>query len=200
MRIHWLQDRTKKEVEFTINEDELRTIAFDDVLIDLPTGRITVAGNSPALPETLALAVCVGVLYVTCQRRTLAGSQSTKSYKSIGGTSLLIDNSSAASISKRKVKVGGGAASRKNRRRTQKRKMSASFTFLLACGLQVDVLLPSARNTISRAEANGLVQGQGQNGGVDSKDINPYLNGHAKATDAYDDGTANPERYRDVKL
>ena len=179
----------------------MRVLAFDDVMIDLPTGKITVAGTTPSLPETVTLAVCVGVLFVMCQRRAILGFSSVKSYRSVGGASMMTDTSSTAgSVNKRRMMRQSPKLSRKNYRRTNRRKMSASFTFLLACGLQVDMLLPTPRNSLSRADARPL------NDVVDSSDVKPHLNGvlglsnHTKTDSLYDSGRDDPERYKDVKL
>jgi hypothetical protein len=147
-----------------IRDDELQSIQTDAVTIDMPTGRITYSGPGDAIAESLAWSFCVGYLYVVAQRSSIVGgsaigllnnSAQTGSRQSDAG----LDSSPTASVSKKsRFSVKSHML---NKKMSKRRKMSASFTFLLACGLQIDAALysPSSNGAAALlASASGSVK------------------------------------------
>lgn len=149
-----------------IRDDELQIIKTETVTIDLPTGRLSVDSTCEWLPEQITWAFCVGTLYVVAQKTAssaasatasrpsslLAGSVRSVQFSSSAsdpevesiGTSATTSAAAKKSKSSSNSSSGGGgrtphAVSQK--KLAKRRKMSASFTFLLACGLQIDATL-----------------------------------------------------------
>lgn len=142
MRVHFLQ--TKTHATYTIRDDELQNITCGQVSIDMPTGKLTVQAECEELAEYLTLAFSVGMLFVTCQRRSMSAmpygtpNGSVRSSHSFGS----FGDIPTGDIPKEPKRSFGrfSAKSHMNRKKLNKRrKMSASFTFLLASGLQIDV-------------------------------------------------------------
>ena len=181
-----------------IRDDELQSIQTDAVTIDMPTGRITYSGPGDAIAESLAWSFCVGYLYVVAQRSSIVGgsaigllnnSAQTGSRQSDSG----LDSSPTASVSKKsRFSVKSHML---NKKMSKRRKMSASFTFLLACGLQIDAALysPSSNGAAALlASASGLVKSasaKSRNGDPQPHRLDPvdvHENGSGRATEAPD--------------
>ena len=126
-----------------MRDDELQTITIDNVSIDLPIGRVTIAAGCRLLAEHVALAFAVGTLFVQCQRTAaMAAAVSWIGDGSVRSTRSVDSSESAGSKSLQGKTLGVARLSVKRRlsekKRSRRRKISASFTFLLACGLRID--------------------------------------------------------------
>lgn len=123
------------------------------VTIDLPTGRLSVDSTCEWLPEQITWAFCVGTLYVIAQKSSLSLSSSSVaasrlssllagSVRSVQWSSTSdLEVESISSAKKSKSSSGGKTHVISQKKLAKRRKMSASFTFLLACGLQIDATL-----------------------------------------------------------
>lgn len=171
--------RTRKTSRFTIRDDEMQTIKLEQVTIDMPTGRVMLGTSCTEPAESIALAFCVGVLFLACQRQAVmapSASSLSGSVRSLSQLKMATGSESRDAISGSDklqaalAKHGGGSGARmgaktklQQRKRTRRRKMSASFTFLLACGLQIEsyyhsISQPASRNgTLSRSDAPPLI-------------------------------------------
>ena len=128
-----------------VRDDELQTINIDNVSIDLPIGRVTIAAGCRLLAEHVALAFAVGSIFVQCQRTAALSAVAWPgdgSVRSVRSTRSIDSCESAGSKSLPGKTLGVARLSVKRRlsekKRSRRRKISASFTFLLACGLRID--------------------------------------------------------------
>ena len=158
----------------------MQTIKLEQVTIDMPTGRVMLGTTCNEPAESIALAFCVGVLFLACQRQavmaptapSLSGSvRSLSQIKMATGSDSRDAISGSESLQQALAKHGGGSTGARmgaktklqQRKRTRRRKMSASFTFLLACGLQIEsyyhsISQPTSRNgTLSRTDDPPLI-------------------------------------------
>lgn len=127
-----------------IRDDELQSIKSDVITVDLPTGRLTVDSACEWLPEQITWAFCAGTLFVVAQKTSAVPYPSSLSTGSVRSAQW-------SSVSDPEVESIGTAATKKSKlsakahiqqkKMAKRRKMSASFTFLLACGLQIDAAL-----------------------------------------------------------
>lgn len=127
-----------------IRDDELQIIKSDVIAVDLPTGRLTIDSACDWLPEQITWAFCAGTLFVVAQKTSAVpypSSLSTGSVRSAQWSSVSdpeVDSIGTAATKKSKLSAKAHIQQKKMAKR---RKMSASFTFLLACGLQIDAAL-----------------------------------------------------------
>ena len=216
---------SKAVTRYTVRDDEMQTIKLNHVTVDMPTGRLTLGTSCEHSAENIALAFCVGVLFLTCQHKavmtsaTLSGSVRSLSQVKLAAAGAADDNASetTASGGQESGQSKYTTSSRFNaknklqqRKRTRRRKMSASFTFLLACGLQVEsfyhsISQPPSLNGTLRGEAptitnregdvqfgtNALVNGGGGGGQVSNGRARVNHNESPRLSD---------DRYMDIHL
>ncbi len=160
-----------RRLDFDIREDELQTIRFADVRIDLPTGRVYVDSRCDSVAEFVTLAFTVGSLFVTCQKKVsmnfpimaAIGTGSVRSVKSAHSDGTLDFDNDSNSMSSGNKGSGGFArlsAKVRNKKLSRRRKLSASFSFLLACGLQVGVALYGTPSPSRKSSATNLAQAE----------------------------------------
>jgi hypothetical protein len=139
--------------------------------VDLPTGRMTIDACVEPLAEYIALAFTVGILFVAIQKTSFqlepADSYPTGSIRSTlstprRGSPVPSETSGRSGTSRNLAK----ARQQKKKAATKRRKMSASFTFLLACGLQVDLALYGTLSDGDRASIASLGHSSALNGNV----------------------------------
>ena len=212
---------SKAVTRYTIRDDEMQTIKLSHVTVDMPTGRITLGAGCELTAENIALAFCVGVLFLTCQRKAIMTSPLSGSVRSLSQIKLAGDNASESTLSGLDSSSAAAAHSSKyaasrfnaksklqQRKRTRRRKMSASFTFLLACGLQVESFYhsisqpPSLNGTLSRGDAPTITNRAGDvqfsstaltNGGN-------MVNGQARVNHNDESPQHTDDQYMDIRL
>lgn len=129
----------------------MRCISNGTASVDLPSGRIVVKDKPQLIPQHISWLFSVGCLFLSIQNNIgfngifginaahssvnslFSGSVRSSSTQLSMGTE--DSNSIGKSRSKERLSL---VKMRKNRRQLKRRKMSTSFTFLLACGLSVD--------------------------------------------------------------
>lgn len=142
-----------------IRDDELQSIKSDVIAVDLPTGRLTVDSACDWLPEQITWAFCAGTLFVVAQKTSAVPYPSSLSTGSVRSAQW-------SSVSDPEVDSIGTAATKKSsklsakahiqqKKMAKRRKMSASFTFLLACGLQIDAALYGGSSSSRPASSRG---------------------------------------------
>ena len=155
MSIYNLQ--TKTLTKHMIRDDEMQSLKLEHVTVDMPTGRLTLGPSCDEMAENITLALCAGILFLSCQKKAImipALSGSVKSLNKLKAFEAL-DTSNSVSVTLNKAVQPTSRFNSKlklqNRKRARRRKISASFTFLLACGLQIDSYYynsqPSSRNS-----------------------------------------------------
>ena len=182
--------QTKTVTKHVIRDDEMQSLKLQHVTVDMPTGRLTLGPSCDEMAETITLALCAGIMFLSCQKKAImmpALNGSVKSLNKLKAFEAIDNNSNSASVTLNKPAPPTSRFNSKlklqNRKRTRRRKISASFTFLLACGLQIDSYYynntsqPSSRNsTITLNDVPVVTNVDG-----DVKFAGNQVNGHTKS-------------------
>ena len=136
-----------------VRADEMQKICNGTTTIDLPSGGIMVRDGIKNVSDHLSWAFSVGCLFLSiqCQRFFDFGSGQELDSVLSGSVGSLSTCVSDAPTDEGSVVVRKRSKSRislikmkRNRSQEKRRRMSASFTFLLACGLKIDFADPVA--------------------------------------------------------
>ena len=147
-----------------VDFDEIHTIHNNTTSIDLPSGRIEIRDKVRNVPQQIAWAFSVGCLFLSTQcwndgeiygKRDGLSSIFSGSLRSISTrfSDVTTDDGTISDRVRGKERMSFGKI-RRNRKRLKKRRMSASFSFLLACGLRLDNF--GSVSNLSSISKNGL--------------------------------------------